>query len=74
MNEQFAVTPPAGAVTQNVTLYGTADLSPSCNYDSTGLASQTTNDWATLDQKLALNAYGCTPVRRHAGLRLTLLP
>ena len=75
VTEQFAVTPPAGAVPQFATLYGTANFAPlSCA--GTDEAAQVADDWAALDQALnrsiALGGPTCVPVRRHHGIRVGL--
>ena len=66
---QFSVTPPAGAVTQNATLYGTANFSPStCTTTTT---AQTQNP-AILARAAASGTSSCTPVSRHGGVQVRL--
>ena len=66
----FAVTPPAGAVTRDVTLYGTADFAPS----TCAATSAQTLSTALLYRKAASTVASCTPVARHAGVQTRLLP
>ncbi len=71
---QFAVTPPAGAVTQNATLYGTADFAPaSCQAGFSSVTAQTDSP-AKLYQRAAQVTPSCTPVTRHGGAQTRLLP
>ncbi len=69
ITEQFAVTPPAGSVTQNVTLYGTANFSAgTC---TTATSAQASNP-ATLYLTAAAKATSCTTVARHGGVQARL--
>ena len=64
---QFAVTPPAGAVTQNVTLSGAANFSPNC-----AAAAAQSQSPATLAQAAAAGSTACTSVLRLGGVQARL--
>ncbi len=68
---QFDVTAPAGAVTQDVTLYGTANLAAGACTSSTSVVALEENP-ATLLRNAAQVDGSCTPVTRHGGTRTRL--
>ncbi len=72
----FQVTPPTGAVAQNVTLYGTANFSPAaCLGSATAAAAANAQGEspATLFTLAAKGATPCKPVTRHGGVQVRLM-
>ena len=76
--QSFAVTPPAGAVTQDATLFGTANFSPSaCASQSSAIsvATGTQDDDPVAVYKAVLQgAPDCISVLRQNGVRIRLKP
>ena len=71
----FSVTPPAAAVTQNVTLYGTANFSPGAcpaSAGSTATADAQAANPAALFAQAAQGIVGCKAVARHGGVQVRL--
>ncbi|MCQ8278345.1 glycoside hydrolase family 3 C-terminal domain-containing protein [Acetobacteraceae bacterium KSS8] len=66
----FRLTPPAGAVTRDVTLFGTADFASNGCYRV--IDAQTTGP-AQLARDAALGREGCKPAARHGGVQARLL-
>ena len=72
---EFAVTPPAWAVAQYVTLYGTADLSPdACAGEHTQPGRLTARASDHHRRPMAADGAQCGAVRRHGGATVLLAP
>ena len=68
----FEVTPPTGSVTQDVTLYGTANLSPGACIGTTAEAGSQDQDPAVLFTRAAYGVGTCKAVTRNGGIQARL--
>lgn len=72
VTEDFYVTPPAGVVAENVTLFGRADLQPGLCAAQGTLDPQGADPVAYAQRIESLGMVPCIPVRRVAGVRVRL--